>query len=90
MQCLTKCSYSNATAARPQTAWLVAGGLKNSNLFYRDSTSAVVVISMCDAGCSCEQNSIECTGLRTREANPNTCKNVQHLNIDDIEILSHE
>ena len=46
--------------------------------------------SMCDAGCSCKQNSIECTGLRTPEANPNTCKNVQHLNIDDIEIISHE
>ena len=24
---LTTCSYSNATTARPQTAWLVAGGL---------------------------------------------------------------
>ena len=43
--------------------------------------------SMCDAGCSCKQNSIECTGLRTPEANPKTCKNVQHLNIDDIEII---
>ena len=48
------------------------------------------MLSMCDAGCSCKQKRTECTGLRTPEANPNKCKNVQRLNIDDIEIISDE
>ena len=48
------------------------------------------VKSMCDARCSCKQNGIECTELCTCEANPEMCKNVQHLNIDESEIISQE